>query len=268
MKTNLKQLALAVVLAGLGSLSLPPLLAVNMPSGSTVDWDFSNANPTTASSLGANGGVATVTSGAFASGWLANNDVLGGAQGVWDLGSNGVITLTNPAGLAGAADQNRVFTLKVVEWNDGGIYNDSVNISIPGATLVSSAKLTTQLTKQNATASIGGWVINETKWSVAAGTSVTSAVITGSANGSLVDQLTIQSSAVIGDTSPQLSIKLVGSNAVVSWSASLSGVTLESSANLSDSASWTPVTTPVNVLGNVNSVTVEANDSARFYRLK
>src|SRR5438270_10647339 len=69
--------------------------AVSPESAMAWDWQFAaGANPAEA---GLNGGAgaaqATIAAGEFSSGWMANNSILGAAQGIWDLGRNGTINL-------------------------------------------------------------------------------------------------------------------------------------------------------------------------------
>jgi hypothetical protein len=233
----------------------------------SYEWRFSTGlNPAIpeASSGGTGAAQAVIAPGEFASGWLANNGVLGAANGVWDLGRNGSITLSNPAGLAGNSSQERQVTLRVVQYQDGAIYDQLASASIPGATLVSSNS------SFSAAATIGDWVVQITQWRAPAGAALNSVAITSSYYGSLIDGITLETSDSLV-APPVLSIRRVGPNngqVEISWPASYSNMVLESAGNLSASPSWAPVQAPVQVNGNVRFVTLDATGGARFYRLK
>ena len=68
---------------------------------------------------------------------------------------------------------------------------------------------------------------------------------------------------------PKLTATRSGNNIVISWSTNNSaGYTLQSNPQVDDSGGWEPVGTPVVVQGDQNTVTVAANTSRRFFRLK
>jgi hypothetical protein len=270
MKKQLNQTTLTAMAAGVGLLLC---LSMSASAGTTNEWLF-KTSANSVSPLGSgSGGIATIAPGAYSSGWLGQNDVFGSAKGVWDLGRSGTITLNSPSGLAGTSGQVRVFTVKVVEWNDGGIYDEPTKVSVPGAKCISTNIDAAAAANLNSTTSVGEWIVNETQWRAEAGTPVNSAVITSANLGSVVNQVVVESSAtIITKPSPQLTIQLIGSagnqQAMISWPTNLGSKVLESTSNLNDPQSWTPVQADVQTAGNVNSVTVGTGDAMRFYRLE
>lgn len=208
---------------------------------------------------------ATIQPGDFASGWLDANPIFGSAQGVWDLGRLGTITCSGLGGLVGSAGQERACTVRVTQYNDGAIYNEISAVSVPGATLMSSS-----VTSGGAGA-LGDWVTQETHWRFPPTAAADVVQITSAYDGSLVDQVTVETAAVVALPPPQLSIRRVGAggNQVeVSWPAEYSTMVLESNADASDPQGWVAVELPVETSAGVSSVTVAATGTAQFYRLK
>ena len=66
---------------------------------------------------------------------------------------------------------------------------------------------------------------------------------------------------------PKLTITLAGSNVVVSWPTSATDFVFESTSSLS-SPNWTLVTKPPDVIGDQNTVTVNAASGTTYYRLR
>ena len=67
---------------------------------------------------------------------------------------------------------------------------------------------------------------------------------------------------------PFLQITNLGASVQISWPTSAIGYQLENTTTLQPSNTWVPVTNPVNVLGNQNSVGVTPSTPSVFYRLK
>jgi hypothetical protein len=67
---------------------------------------------------------------------------------------------------------------------------------------------------------------------------------------------------------PFLQITNIDGDMRICWPASAVGFHLESALNLQSPASWSAVTNPVSVIGNLNSVGVTASAASAFYRLK
>jgi hypothetical protein len=234
----------------------------------SYDWQFStSANPAPPESAvgGTGAALAAIAPGPFSGGWISNNAILGTAQGVWDLGSTGVITLANSAGLAGGSGQERLITVSVTQYQDGGIYGQLATVSVPGAALVSSATSVAGFTL------IGQWTAAQTQWRAGAGTPVNSIVIAGVAGGSLVDEVSMASSFSGVVQPPQLTIQRVGpdnSQVEISWPASYSNMVLQSTSAIASPLGWAPVPDQGQVSGTVRVVTVDAAGTAQFYRLK
>lgn len=66
---------------------------------------------------------------------------------------------------------------------------------------------------------------------------------------------------------PRLDIARVGSHVTLSWSVTHAGYALETSTSLPE-AGWNPVTEPIGIVGDRFTVTVEAGDRQRFFRLR
>jgi hypothetical protein len=232
----------------------------------TYVWPFdSSANPTAPGTV--SGGVAdaqaTIVPGNFSSGYISSNPILGSANGVWDLGSGGTITMQSSAGLSGAGDPASLVTVNVVQYQDGGLYNQLAAVAVPGGTLMGTSSSIVSTT------SLGWWTAAQSQWSVPAGTPVGPVVVTGATDGSLVDQVSIQVAAAALPKF-QLTIQNVGSSQVqISWPSSYGG-TLEFTPALGDPQGWTPVQPqpPVQTNNGTASVILNADAGARFYRLK
>jgi len=206
-------------------------------------------------------GVAVVSPGPFGSGWVAQDNLFAGATGVWDLGRNGTIACSGLAGLVGSPGQERVFTVKVKQYNDGAVYADRATVFVPGAALQN-----TTVTAMNS-GTIGGWVTEETLWKAPAATTVDQLSIVSAYYGSLVDQVSVET-VLAALPPPTLAIRRVGNQVEVSWPSGFSGMVLESSSNLADAQSWSPVGAAVQTSGETSSVTLETQADAQFYRLK
>ena len=229
----------------------------------TFEWRFdTSANPTAPEVSAGGAAQGAVAPGQYASGWMSANTILGSAQGIWDLGRLGTITLSNPSGLAGPSGQERLFTVRISQYQDGSIYNQFATLSIPGATLVSSSSSTESI------ADIGDWIVAETQWKAAADASINSIVVTSAYNGSLINRVTVESGAALAQQ-PQLTIRTIaGGKVEISWPASYTGWKLESNSSTSDAGGWADVGEPVQDSGSLHYVQTDAGASARFYRLK
>jgi hypothetical protein len=208
---------------------------------------------------------AVVVPGPFASGWVESSPVFGGARGVWDLGSTGTITCQGLSGLLGGSGQERVFTVRIKQYYDGGIYGESTGISVPGATVVSSNLSVV------ATAFIGDWLVQEVRWKVPAGVTSDALQIVGAPYGSLVDEVSVETSALAVTQPPVLSIRQVsgGDKQIeISWPAAHGGMVLESNPNPHDSAGWAMVEAAVQTNNGTAFVVVEGSATSRFFRLK
>lgn len=64
-----------------------------------------------------------------------------------------------------------------------------------------------------------------------------------------------------------LQIALAGTNVIVAWPTNAAGYTLQTATNLLPGAFWSPVTNPITMCGQQNTITVSPSEPARFYRL-
>jgi len=76
-----------------------------------------------------------------------------------------------------------------------------------------------------------------------------------------------QSGTVLFGPTTRLSSSRAGPSLTFSWPALATGYRLESTANLANPVTWTPVTNSVTVLGEQNTVTVDLTGPTRFFRL-
>lgn len=67
---------------------------------------------------------------------------------------------------------------------------------------------------------------------------------------------------------PTLEVGVASGNIVLSWHTNIFGFTLQSSANVSDGMGWSDVSNEVVIVESNYTVTLEATDARRFFRLK
>src|ERR1035437_3215960 len=107
-------------------------LALGLPqatwAGNTNTWKFVTSAPHVTPE---GGGLATATAAprSFSMGWTNKDSILGKADGIWDLGRNGTITLDNLSGLLGDQSLARTFTVSVVQFKNH-MYGDLATVSI------------------------------------------------------------------------------------------------------------------------------------------
>jgi hypothetical protein len=261
-RTTAVLFALVAITAGLSS----PQTSAASPN-IAYDWRFSTSADPVAPESGAGGtgvALATIAPGPFSGGWISNNAVLGTAQGVWDLGQSGAITLTNAAGLAGGSGPERLITVSVTQYQDGGIYGQLATVSVPGAALVSSA------TSVVASTLLGQWTLAQTQWRTGAGTPVNSISIAGVPGGSLVDGVIMESSFTVVQP-PQLTIQRVGpgnGQVQIAWPASYTNMVLQSTSEINNPLGWALAPDQGQVSGTMRIVTVTAAGAVQLYRLK
>jgi uncharacterized repeat protein (TIGR01451 family) len=166
-------------------------------NGSTfAHWAFAVSNPPTALSAesvaniyGVPGGAINV--GPFSSGYIESDMFLGCRQGIWDSGQSGTMnfTIPNAPGLSGSS--YKYVQVAVTQYRDG-IYQENAAVSISGATLVEvqSQDIETNL--------FGGlWVVEKTLWRVGPPSPVVETIVlTGGTNGSLIDQVVVDTLAL------------------------------------------------------------------------
>jgi hypothetical protein len=226
------------------------------------NWEFhTGANPAVS---GSGEGRAVLAPGDFASGWIDTDPIFGGAAGIWDLGRRGTIALSDSNALSRTAGQHRKITVRVTQWVDGGIYADFAEVVVPGATLETFDGRMTRL------GTIGGWVADETVWIADAGVSTDTVLLTATLNGTLVDEVSVEVSALVLDPPPSLTIRRLAGDAnrvEISWSSAASDWVVEASESVTDATGWHVVTDPVAVAGERHTTLIDTAGGARFFRL-
>lgn len=159
------------------------VLAVVSPAFAGIEWGFDNNDSTVNASGGP--GNATITVGAYATGWHSGAtlpwNTYGGATGFWDLGSAGSIVLNNLSG-------SGLTTLNVFQWvQPGGTANNPYNGSLSYA--VGGGGLSGTLSPVVPVTGVGWWEYTANLGS--AFTSADTVTITASAGGAIIDRLTL-----------------------------------------------------------------------------
>lgn len=248
-------------------LAAAALVAPALPAAETTvarqDWQFSSGatvvGPDAVSNV-TTPAQATIVPGEFASGWLPQVPPLGNANGVWDLGQRGTVTIAcPPASGPGAAKTIRV---RIAQWIDGSIFNDFADVSIPGATRG------TVTARPLGTAVLGGWVEDFSEWSAPEGSDAGQIVVTSQSNGSIVDRIVVETEAASAPAVPLGIRQLGGGLAEVSWPASATGFALEQTGSLNGLIAWEPTPGTPQITGGQFTITVETGVSARFFRLR
>ena len=238
------------------------------PVAGVHTWNFpNNANPALPTIPAANL-RAIIAPGEFADGWFGQNSVFGNASGVWDLGRHGTITLMDTADITGGSTQGRTFKVRVTQYYDGGIYSESASVAVPGASLIGTTSQLIVPDPLSAPPLGGSWSVEETTWRAGAGVPVTSAMVTSAYNGSLIDQLLLETGS--GPALPELKIRTLAANGQIeiSWPALFQGMVLQSNDDLGNAQGWANSATPVQVTGDRCSITIDAAGASRFFRLK
>lgn len=233
----------------------------SVPTAIHHEWRFDTAANPGPSGQGA---PASIQAGAFASGWLAELPELpGGAGGYWDLGSVGTISCSLSSVIPSGATVQHI-TVKVAHWWDGGIYGGSLAVNLPGAQASGPVQDLSSL------GSLGGWVVDTTVLTLATSSTTGTLTITSGANGAIVDSVVVEAAAII---LPPLVLEihpdLANPGSIeLSWDAASGEAVVESSSELNSPAAWTPLSTPVQLVGGRYKVTIGAGDAAKFFRLK
>src|ERR1035437_4508748 len=160
-------------------------------SGSTFQqWSFRLSNNPPSAELVTNAygaPQASITFGSFSSGYIDEDAFLGcGVQGIWDLGRNGTMTLNIPNRPSGSTNSYKYVQVQVTQYRNFGIYTNNAAVTITNGTRVSQQQ---QLLLTN---NIGGqWVVEQTVWRLAPSPASEVVVLTGGANGSLIDQVVV-----------------------------------------------------------------------------
>lgn len=152
---------------------------------SYLQWAFGTATNPAAPDTNTSSGnpVAAVIPGPFSTGWIDTIDVLGGAQGIWDLGSGGTITIQLPA--ARPMEYSEV-------WVQASYLQD---MTVTPEIYVSGAELTGTVITTLATLPAGGsWRAIQTQWTFPHRAEQPTVTVKGSVEwGSVIDEVSIDS---------------------------------------------------------------------------
>lgn len=170
-------------------------IAANQPcwrglSGATFQqWAFAISNTLAAPELVTNAYGApllTAVPGAFSSGYLGTNVFFGCRQGMWNIGTGGSLTATIPNHGSAPVGTYKYVQVQVVQYRDG-IYSANAAVSVTNATQVGAAQETIL-----ETVDVGRtWVNQKTLWKLAASPASETVVISAAPNGSIIDQVVV-----------------------------------------------------------------------------
>jgi hypothetical protein len=258
MKANNWNRLLLVLVAGTGLVALVTTTGA-ATRGATWRFDAAeNTNPeVNAGFVGASAQVATGENGL---GWMAEFPNSTGATGTHDLGIRGRITADLAgSGVVGPAQM----TVRVRQWFDGWIFAEFASIAVPGASLSNSS--ITQMTPST----VGNWITSEAVFEVPAGVVAARVEITGSANGAVVDEVTVSTTASLPEA-PVLAIDRAPNDPgaiILSWAEAAGLCTVESSTTLGPAAKWTALDAPVQLTNGRYQVGISGAEGTRYFRL-
>jgi uncharacterized repeat protein (TIGR01451 family) len=165
------------------------------------EWRFSaDTNPALPDVASNAYGVAqaAIATGEFSSGWLDRTPGLGTNSGYWDLGRSGTMTLTIPNRPGASTNSYKYIWVQVTQWYDGGIYKEYASVSISGATALGGQR---QLVES---LPLGGWWVDQTMWRLAPNPASETILIGGAFNGSVVEQIVVDTRCVEPGCPPDL----------------------------------------------------------------
>jgi hypothetical protein len=129
---------------------------------------------------------ASIAFGFGSDGYIASSSFLGCRQGIWDLGQSGTMTLTIPNTTSASSGAYKYVRVQVTQYR-GGPYNQNATVSIAGGTLVSQQQTTIETVAPGRT-----WVVAQSIWRLGPPCPASeSVVITAGPNGSLIDQVVV-----------------------------------------------------------------------------
>jgi len=258
-------LALCLANTGLAEDLFPPCWRGG--AGATYEnWSFSSSsNPASPEAFTNPNGIpqAAISVGSYGTGWSKGPFL--DRTNMWDIGLNGQISLAIP-NFGGSATSWKYLEVQVTYFSDGTFYLPPTT-SIAGATNLSSQVVNNQASGP------GVWYTAQSVWLVQpALASETVLVASGASQGAIINQVVIDTLCPApGQKGVSLSIQVVGPNGgqvQISWQGGLPGVVLQSNARLDDPNGWSKVQATIQTLGCISSVTLDAVDGLRFYRLK
>jgi Concanavalin A-like lectin/glucanases superfamily/Immunoglobulin I-set domain/Immunoglobulin domain len=141
------------------------------------------------------------------------------------------------------------------------ITNDPIDFTLHYDGNVLAVKMSDEITKDTFSTNI---VVGSIPQAVAGDTAYVG--FTAACGGVTADQI-ITNFSFVSINIPVETIGITSTNAVISWSAAISGYTLQENSDLS-TTNWMDVTNMVNVVNGQNQVTVPLTPTNEFYRLK
>ena len=190
----LAAVAMALAPPALGNDPLPPCWR-GAADTTFQSWAFDvNANPASPETVSNPGSpVAQAMVAAGGGGWIDSLFIFGARQGIWDLGPSGTQTVTIP-NFAAPPNSWKYVSVQVTQYRDG-IYSANATVDIPGALLVS---------EQSVDVGAGGflgakWITHQSLWLIEPCPAGETVVITAPANGSAIDQITVDTRCTTGD---------------------------------------------------------------------
>jgi hypothetical protein len=225
-------------------------------------WRFDTAEGSSPeANSGFTGAHCQVNVGANGLAWNQTFPGTGGADGLYDLGQSGNIELSLPNGLVTGPAQ---LTVKVRQWYDGWIFGQLVSVQVPGANFANTTVL--QLTPGN----VGGWVTTEWVWDVPPGVKASSVTVTGPSAGAVVDEVSLKAPEAIPVAPFVLTIEPVSGepgSLELSWPEAAGVAAVESTTDLSDPGSWSPVEGAAELVNDRYTVRTGSSGPVRYFRL-
>ncbi|MBI5386697.1 MAG: DUF5011 domain-containing protein, partial [Verrucomicrobia bacterium] len=205
---------------------------------------------------------ANVGLGPYSSGWIDQISFYGCRQGLWDLGSNGTITLNIPNTLSASSGAYKYVRVQVTQYRDSFVYTNNSSASLAGGTLVSEQQQVIETTTFGAQ-----WVVVQSILRVGPPSPASeSVIITAPGNGSLIDQVAVDTLALDVPCQTNIVTSLDPgqcSRSDVSWTVPLpNGCTIISV--VTKTTNGTVVTSPANFPGGVTPLIISVTDGEGY----
>ena len=203
-----------------------------------------------------------IIAGPSSLGYIQEDASLGCRQGVWDLGHAGTMTLAIPNTPSSSSGSYKYVRVQVTQYRNG-LYNANAAVAISGGTLMSQQQQTIDTSPSG-----GQWVVAQSIWQLGPPCPASeSVVLTGGANGSLIDQVVVDTLCL--DFACPLDIVAVAdagqcSKSNVSWTLpAVNGCTVTNVTSTPANGSTIPVGT-----NSVNSVIQDGEGGTRTCTFK
>jgi hypothetical protein len=156
---------------------------------------------------------ASIAFGPYSSGYINEDSFLGCAQGIWDLGEYGTLSLTIPNAPSAPANAYQYVQVQVTQYRDPSIYTTNASVTIAGGSLVNEH----QQTLQNTT--FGEWVVDTTVWRLAPSLAAGTIQINAGDDGALIDQVAVDTINLQFASEPSQTVNLAAGlcSTNVSW---------------------------------------------------